>query len=165
MKKTIVMLLITIAFIVLLIQPSKAETDSDGIKFSWGIISGKVQAFMSDGDAKEIEAGGLINGMANILTTVGVVVVLAGIIIVGIMYMTASPEQAAKLKMKLVGLALAGIIIIGAFGIWSLTRIALENVTRTIVSEESAEEETTGEQTPLEQVSGEQTPNIQIPSP
>ncbi len=45
---------------------------------------------------------------------------LGGILIVGIKYMTATPEEAAKLKTKLVGLVIAGIVIIGAYAIWRL---------------------------------------------
>ncbi len=38
----------------------------------------------------------------------------------GIKYMTATPEEAAKLKTKLVGIAIAGIVILGAYGIWMI---------------------------------------------
>lgn len=60
-------------------------------------------------------------GLGSILTTIGGVIVLVGILVIGIQYMMATPEEAAKLKTKLVGLVVAGIVILGAWGIWSLT--------------------------------------------
>ena len=67
-----------------------------------------------------INASGLVNGLAGVLTTFGVLVVFAGLLIIGIKYMVATPEEAAKLKTKLIGLTIAGVLIIGAYGIWNL---------------------------------------------
>ena len=97
--------------------------------FSWSSIQGKVSSFESSATAKSFNASGLINSIANILMTIGIVVVLAGILIVGIMYMNATPEQASKLKTKLVGLAIAGVVIVGSYGIWTFVKNFLENVT------------------------------------
>ncbi len=71
----------------------------------------------------------LIQNIGGILTTIGVAIVLAGLLIVGIKYMGATPEEAAKLKTKLVGLVVAGIVIIGAWGIWSLAYQFFNEVT------------------------------------
>lgn len=78
----------------------------------------------------DIPTSNLVQDVANILTTVGVITVLAGLLVIGIKYMTASPEEAAKLKTKLVGLAVAGVVIIGAFGIWSLAIKFFEEMTK-----------------------------------
>ena len=64
----------------------------------------------------------LVNGIASILLTIGVIVVLAGMLVVGIKYMVATPDEAAKLKTSFVGLAVSGVVIIGALGIWKLVR-------------------------------------------
>ena len=42
--------------------------------------------------------------------------------------MTATPEEAAKLKTKLVGLVIAGSVILGAWGIWNLTLTLLSGI-------------------------------------
>ncbi len=68
------------------------------------------------------DVGPLVNGIAGILVTIGVIVVLAGLLVVGIKYMTATPDEAAKLKTSFVGLAVSGVVIVGAFGIWKLVR-------------------------------------------
>lgn len=73
---------------------------------------------------------GLINDLANILTTIGVAVVLIGLLIVGMKYMVATPEEAAKLKTKLVGLVISGIVIIGAYGIWRLAITFFEGIAK-----------------------------------
>ncbi len=90
---------------------------------NWEDISGQAGEFINRGENKPIElgdVGSLINGLSGILVTIGVTVVLAGILIIGIKYMTATPEEAAKIKTKLVGLVIAGIVIIASYGIWQL---------------------------------------------
>lgn len=58
--------------------------------------------------------------IANILTAVGVIVLVAITIIMGIKYMFASPEEAAKLKQQLIGLVVSGVVILGATAIWKI---------------------------------------------
>ena len=62
------------------------------------------------------------------LLTIGVIIVLAGLLIIGIKHMTATPEEAKKLRSKLIGLVVAGIVIIGAYSIWRLVGTFLYNV-------------------------------------
>ena len=40
-----------------------------------------------------------MDGVGTILTTIGAVIVLVGILVIGIQYMMATPEEAAKLKL------------------------------------------------------------------
>ena len=118
--------------------PTPTDTTSSGgsgsnqPSLSFSEILNKGQTFIQNGEGqnKELNATNLVSGLANILTTIGVVVVLAGLLIIGIKYMTATPEEAAKLKSKLVGLVIAGVVIIGAFGIWKLVGTFLENITK-----------------------------------
>ena len=42
--------------------------------------------------------------------------------------MTATPEEAKKLRSKLIGLVVAGIVIIGAYSIWRLAGTFLYNI-------------------------------------
>lgn len=44
--------------------------------------------------------------------------------------MVASPDEAAKLKTKLVGLVVSGVVIMGAFGIWTLAKTFFEAVAK-----------------------------------
>ena len=48
------------------------------------------------------------------------ILIIVGLLIIGIRYMMASPEEAAKLKGQLVGLVVSGIVIFGAYSIWAL---------------------------------------------
>lgn len=45
--------------------------------------------------------------------------------------MTASPEEAAKIKTQLIGLVVAAIVIVGAYGIWSFAYNFLSGITNT----------------------------------
>lgn len=111
--KTILILSMLLALTTI---PSYASLD-------WEDISGQAGEFINRGENNPIElgdVGSLINGLSSILVTIGVTVVLAGILIIGIKYMTATPEEAAKIKTKLVGLVIAGIVIIASYGIWQL---------------------------------------------
>ncbi len=59
-------------------------------------------------------------GIAQILMTIGVGVILIVGVVMGIKYMSASPEEAAKLKQQLVGLVVAAVVVLGAWTIWSV---------------------------------------------
>ena len=56
----------------------------------------------------------------NILTSIGIIVLVAVTIVMGIKYLFASPEQAAKLKTQLIGLAISAFVILGATAIWKI---------------------------------------------
>lgn len=111
--------IILCAFLIIFAVPSHASLD-------WTTIKDQAESFINRGESKGQEyitaedMNPLVSGLANILTTIGVVIVLVGLLIMGIKYMVATPEEAAKLKTKLVGLAVAGVVIIGAYGIWTL---------------------------------------------
>lgn len=72
-------------------------------------------AKMSGNDMRDI-----VIPIANILTAVGAIVLVAVTIIMGIKYMFATPEEAAKLKQQLIGLVVAGVVILGATAIWKI---------------------------------------------
>ena len=123
MKKIIKNLLIIYVFIIVTVVPNYSMA---GSLLDWSHISDSAQTFIERGRVQgqnyitTDSMAGLIQGLGSILTTIGVVVVLIGLLVVGIKYMVATPEEAAKLKSKLVGLVIAGIVIIGAYEIWSL---------------------------------------------
>lgn len=133
MKFYVRLFLIICVFLIVLMSPYRAlaESGSGPTGLSFSEILDKGNGFIDKGSSSSasFNATDLINGMANILTTIGIVVVLAGLLIMGIKYMTATPEEAAKLKTKLVGLFIAGIVIVGAYGIWHLVGFFLEGIT------------------------------------
>ena len=64
-------------------------------------------------------------GLGQILTMIGVGVMVAVTTYMGIKYLTAGPEAQAKLKVQLIGLVVSGVVIFGAYSIWSIVlRIA-----------------------------------------
>ena len=74
------------------------------------------------------DMGSIIIPVANILTAIGVVVLVAVTIVMGIKYMFATPEEAAKLKQQLIGLVVAGVVILGATAIWKIVYNIINSV-------------------------------------
>lgn len=64
--------------------------------------------------------GEIVIPIANILTAIGVMVLVGATTIMGIKYMFATPEEAAKLKQQLIGLVVSGVVILGATAIWKI---------------------------------------------
>ena len=134
MIKKLLIIFLTLLFVIVLVKPTNVIADSDSYGFSWSDIKSKAQDFENGGVQKQFDVGAIVSNIANILTTIGVVVILAGLLIIGIKYMIASPDEAAKIKTKLVGLAVSGIVILGAFGIWVFTKNTLATITETTIS-------------------------------
>lgn len=74
------------------------------------------------------DMGSIVIPIANILTAIGVIVLVAVTIVMGIKYMFATPEEAAKLKQQLIGLVVAGVVILGATAIWKIVYNILNSV-------------------------------------
>lgn len=84
-------------------------------------------SFISKGESAADEAGidageiaGQFQGLGQILTMIGVGVMVAITTYMGIKYLTAGPEAQAKLKVQLIGVVVSGMVIFGAFSIWKL---------------------------------------------
>lgn len=60
------------------------------------------------------------SGLGQILTMIGAGVMVAVTTYMGIKYLTAGPEAQAKLKTQLIGVVVSGVVIFGAYGIWSI---------------------------------------------
>ena len=92
---------------------------------SWGQIQQQAKDFLTSGNSGQTLDVGTLQGtiidVGQILTTIGLAVVMVGLVIIGIKYMMASPEEAAKLKGQLVGLVVSAIVIFGAWSIWNIT--------------------------------------------
>lgn len=82
------------------------------------INQGKEQAQKSKIDPAAI-AGEFV-GLGQILTMVGAGVLVAVTTYMGIKYLTSGPEAQAKLKVQLIGIIVSGMVIFGAYTIWSI---------------------------------------------
>lgn len=58
--------------------------------------------------------------IAQALTTIGVGILLCVAAVMGIKWITANPEEQAKLKQQSVGLLVSAVVILGAYTIWSI---------------------------------------------
>jgi len=105
--------------IIIAIQPKTEATTFDDMK-------SKIDTFMGIGQSGGSSA---VNGndmkniiipIANILTAIGVFVIVGVTIVMGIKYMFATPEEAAKLKQQLIGLVVSAVVVLGAVAIWKL---------------------------------------------
>ena len=77
-------------------------------------------AGVNAGDLKQI-----VIPVINILTVIGVFVLVAVTIIMGIKYMFATPDVAAKLKQQLIGLVVSAVVVLGATAIWKIVNNVL----------------------------------------
>ena len=85
-----------------------------------------------EGEASELEtAMGNVTAefkpIGQLLTMIGAGVMIAVTTYMGIKYLTSGPETQAKLKQQLIGVIVSGIVIFGAYGIWSLTLDIVKN--------------------------------------
>lgn len=95
-----------------------------------GIFSG-AEDFLSKGSEQagstgQTEAAGAVNEVGAMMVSIAGYILVIGVIVVGIKYMTANPEGKAKLKGQLIGLAIATVVIYGAQFIWSTIITAME---------------------------------------
>ena len=97
----------------------------------WSGIEKQADNFIKAGEESPIDltsgAQKTVEGIGQLLTTIGFAIILVGFLILGIKYMTASPEEAAKVKKQLVGLSISAVVLFGAFAIWRLVGTILEN--------------------------------------
>ncbi len=91
-----------------------------------GEINSDIKNFSSAGSSfgsGSIDTSGVTDkfvALGQVLTMIGTGVMVAVTTYMGIKYLTAGPEAQAKLKTQLIGVVVAGIVIFGAYSIWSL---------------------------------------------
>lgn len=69
----------------------------------------------------------MLNPVANILLTIGSVLIVIVAVVMGIKYLTASPDQQGKLKGQLIGVFVSAVVLYGSYGIWSVVYQVLKN--------------------------------------
>lgn len=67
--------------------------------------------------------------IGRILVAVATATVFIVTAIMGVKWITATPDQQATLKKQLIGLVVSIVVIYGAVGIWSLVKAIMENMT------------------------------------
>ena len=116
MKKILIslFLILTIIFFIIPRNSFAATSTTD--------IIAQGDAFIKEGEKQysvnNDDLANIVIPIARILVAVGLVVVVVATAIMGIKYMTASPENRGKLKTQFVGLVIATIVIFGAQFIW-----------------------------------------------
>ena len=68
--------------------------------------------------------------LASLLLGIGTVVLVIVTAIMGVKYMSATPEMRGKLKTQLIGVAVSAIVLFGAYGIWSIAYTIMNDLTK-----------------------------------
>jgi len=89
---------------------------------SWDAIETQADDWLTRGDAMfdEVALQGIFIPFARLLLQLGTGILVVVTIIMGIKYITASPDEQGKLKQRLVGLVVSAIVLFGAQAIWAL---------------------------------------------
>ena len=105
-------------------QPIQLAAETNNVK-TFDQMKESINQFMTRGKNGSTgmsanKMGDIVVPIANILTAIGVIVLVGATVIMGIKYMFASPDEAAKLKQQLIGLVVAAVVVLGAATIWKL---------------------------------------------
>ena len=119
-KITIILLIIFILF------SFKCENKIYAADISISDIQSKAEKFISTGSAspkinEELALTSFLP-IGQVLVFAATIILIIVAIIMGIKWITGSPEQQAKLKEELIGFVVAVIVIYGAVGIWAFSR-------------------------------------------
>ena len=119
-----IMLIIIASVIVCSCVNVKNVYAADGL--TWSNISEKAKKFIKIGsDNEQLTQSQIEDDMIPIARIMVIVANAVVVIVIGIMairWITAKPDQSAKLKEQLIGLVVSVIVIYGAVGIWSLIK-------------------------------------------
>ena len=125
-------IILIVMIIMILLNVMQVYSMAAGL--SWDDITSSAKEFITKGENKgsstfsDQDIEGLTVPLANILTAVGTIVIIIVIIVLGIKYSMATPEEAAKLKQQLIGVVVAGVVIFGAVMIWRIMYDIMDNV-------------------------------------
>lgn len=89
-------------------------------------INSQASGFLSKGSSEAGDLSGVtstvtsnFSELGQILTYIGAGIMVAVVSYMGIKYLIAPPDKQAALKQQLIGVLVSGIVIFGAYGIWS----------------------------------------------
>ena len=105
----------------MIVFPTKIEATG----MTWDSVIQKGNNFINQGKARspvdENKVANVMLPIGQFWVGVGIFVMVVVTIIMGIKYMSApDPNTQAKLKQQLIGIVVAGVVIFGAYGIWTL---------------------------------------------
>lgn len=72
----------------------------------------------------------IMRPLASLLLGIGTVVLVIVTAIMGVKYMSATPETRGKLKTQLIGVAVSAVVLFGAYGIWSIAYTIMNDLTK-----------------------------------
>lgn len=123
--KNILIILLIVSVLFLITTPVFATQTGDGIKT-------QADNWLNKGAANNpISAekiGSILRPVANILLAIGSVIIVIMGVVMGIKYITASPDKQGQLKGQLVGLFVSAVVLYGAYGIWSVVYTVLKGI-------------------------------------
>ena len=114
---------ILLIFILSLILISGANLKKSYAAISLTDIENKASAFKNYSSKASItknDAENNLEAVGQILVWIGGIVSVVSVVIMGIKWLTASPEQLAKVKSQTVGLLISIGVIYAAMGIWNI---------------------------------------------
>ena len=123
--KKFLAILLFVNIVILLGYMNKFEARADFIsdmenQSSKFISAGASGASDSGSTAQVIKSvTGNFTGLGQLLTMIGAGVMVIVVSYMGIKYLISPPDKQAALKQQLIGVLVAGIVIFGAYGIWS----------------------------------------------
>ena len=126
MKSKILVRIILILFVLfILVQPFQISYGIDIVKEArdWFIAARNGEQIFNPDD--------IASAIAPILFAVGLVVLFVVGVVMGIKFITASPEEQGKIKGQLIGLAISTVVILGAYTIWKLTYDLMDDIITT----------------------------------
>ena len=129
MKSKILVRIILILFVLfILIQPFQISYGVDIVKEArdWFIAARNGEQIFNPDDIASA-----IAPISQILFAVGLVVLFVVGVVMGIKFITASPEEQGKIKGQLIGLAISAVVILGAYTIWKLTYDLMDDIITT----------------------------------
>lgn len=107
--------------------------------FSWKDVISGGNNFISKGKENggetkfsDSDIENFVVPLAKVLAAVGTITVVVALIILGIKYMTATPEQAAKIKQQLIGVLVAAVIIFCSTIIWNIMYEVMDSVNKNL---------------------------------
>lgn len=109
--------------------PGKVETGSAA--GSLDDVIGDAEGFLSKGDSNKITANSLqdfSNTFYNILLTIGIIVAVIVGLVIGVRFMVGGAEDKANVKEILVPYIAGCVIVFGAFAIWKIAVIILQQL-------------------------------------
>lgn len=118
--KIIVLILLSICLLFIMYSPVLAS----GTSLTGDQIQADAKTWLSTGASQNKinphKVAAVLRPVANILLAIGSVLIVIVAVVMGIKYVSSTPDQKGQLKKQLIGLFVSAVILYGAYGIWAL---------------------------------------------